>query len=135
MTAFRTIEPAPGPIDASVRPPGSKSQTIRALMISALADGVSLLRGPLQADDTRAARDALGLLGVEIADSGDSWRIGGSGGLLRAPTIPVAVGASGLTARSMIAVASLVNGITTVVGRDRLPERPMGGLVDALNTL
>jgi len=135
VTAFTTIEPAAGPINASVRPPGSKSQTIRALVISALADGVSLLRGPLEADDTRAARDALRLLGVEIADSSDLWRVRGSGGLLRASTIPVDVGASGLTARSVIAVASLVNGTTTVVGRDRLPERPMGGLVDALNTL
>ena len=135
MTAYRTIELAAGPIDASVRPPGSKSQTIRALVISALADGVSLLRGPLEANDTRAARDALGLLGVEVTDAGDSWRVGGSSGHLRASTIPLDVGASGLTARSMIAVASLLNGTTTVVGRDRLPERPMGGLVDALNTL
>ncbi|HEU5113505.1 MAG TPA: 3-phosphoshikimate 1-carboxyvinyltransferase, partial [Acidimicrobiia bacterium] len=47
----------------------------------------------------------------------------------------VDVGASGLTARSVIAVASLVHGTTTVVGRDRLPERPMGGLVDALDAL
>ncbi len=132
---FRSIEPAAGPIDASVRPPGSKSQTIRALVISALAEGESLLREPLEADDTRAARDALRLLGVEIADSGDSWRVSGSSGHLRASNVPVDVGASGLTARSMIAIASLVEGTTTVVGRDRLPERPMGGLVDALNTL
>jgi 3-phosphoshikimate 1-carboxyvinyltransferase len=135
VTAFRAIEPAAGPIDASVRPPGSKSQTIRALVISALAEGESLLRGGLEADDTRAARDALGLLGVQIADSGDSWRVSGSGGHVRASNIPVDVGASGLTARSVIAIASLVDGSTTVVGRDRLPERPMGGLVDALNTL
>ena len=135
MTAFRAVAPAAGPIDASVRPPGSKSQTIRALVISALAEGESLLRGSLEADDTRAARDALGLLGVEIVDSGDSWRVSGSGGHLRVSNVPVDVGASGLTARSVIAIASLVEGTTTVVGRDRLPERPMGGLVDALNTL
>jgi 3-phosphoshikimate 1-carboxyvinyltransferase len=135
VTPFRTVDPATGPIDASVRPPGSKSQTIRALVISALADGVSLLRGPLDAEDTRAAREALRLLGVEIVDSGDPWRVSGSGGDLGASTIPVDVGASGLTARSVIAIASLVEGRTTVVGRDRLPERPMGGLVEALNTL
>ena len=104
-------------------------------MISALAEGESLLRGPLEAEDTRAARDALGLLGVEIADSSDGWRVSGSAGHLLASNIPVDAGASGLTARSAIAVASLVEGTTTVVGRDRLPERPMGGLVDALNAL
>lgn len=135
MTGFLTVEPAIGPIDASVRPPGSKSQTIRALVISALADGTSWLRAPLEADDTLAAREALRRFGVEIADSSDSWRVSGSGGSLRAPTIPVDAGASGLTARSIIALASLVDGTTTVVGRDRLPERPMGGLVDALHAL
>ncbi len=135
MTGFLTVEPAAGPIDASVRPPGSKSQTIRALVISALAEGGSWLRGPLEADDTRSARQALGLLGVQIAESGDSWQVSGSGGLLGAATIPLDVGASGLTARSTIAVASLVDGTTTITGRNRLPERPMGGLVDALNTL
>lgn len=135
MTGFVTVEPAVGPIDASVRPPGSKSQTIRALVISALAEGVSMLRAPLGADDTVAARDALRLFGVDIADSSDSWRVSGTGGRLRPPTIAVDAGASGLTARSIIALASLVDGITTVVGRDRLPERPMGGLVDALGAL
>jgi 3-phosphoshikimate 1-carboxyvinyltransferase len=135
VTRFLTVEPAVGPIDASVRPPGSKSQTIRALVISALAEGVSWLRAPLGAGDTEAAREAIRLFGVEIADSGDSWRVSGSGGRLLAPTIPVDVGASGLTARSVIALASLVDGTTTVVGRGRLPERPMGGLVDALDAL
>ena len=135
MNGFRTVEPAIGPIDASVRPPGSKSHTIRALVVSALAEGDSLLRAPLDADDTRAARHALGLFGVDIAAAGDPWRVIGSGGALEAPTVPVDVGASGLTARSVIALASLIDGTTTVVGRDRLPQRPMGGLVDALNAL
>jgi 3-phosphoshikimate 1-carboxyvinyltransferase len=135
MNGFRTVEPAIGPIDASVRPPGSKSETIRALIVSALAEDDSLLQAPLDADDTRAACRALGLFGVDIAPAGDAWRVSGSGGALEAPSVPVDVGASGLTARSVIALASLVHGTTTVVGRDRLPERPMGGLVDALNAL
>ena len=135
MNGFHTVEPAIGPIDASVRPPGSKSHTIRALVVSALAEGESLLQAPLDADDTRAARHALGLFGVDIAAAGDTWRVIGSGGALEAPTVSVDVGASGLTARSVIALASLIHGTTTVVGRDRLPERPMGGLVDALNAL
>jgi 3-phosphoshikimate 1-carboxyvinyltransferase len=135
MSGFRTVEPALGPIDASIRPPGSKSHTIRALVVSALADGDSLLWAPLDADDTRAALGALGHFGVDIAAAGDPWRVTGSGGALEAPSGPVDAGASGLTARSVIALASLIHGTTTVVGRDRLPERPMSGLVDALNAL
>ena len=107
MNGFHTVEPASGPIDASVRPPGSKSHTIRALVVSALAEGDSLLQAPLDADDTRAARHALGLFGVDIAAAGDTWRVIGSGGALEAPSVPVDVGASGLTARSVIALASL----------------------------
>jgi 3-phosphoshikimate 1-carboxyvinyltransferase len=135
MSGFRTVQPALGPIDASIRPPGSKSHTIRALVVSALADGDSLLWAPLDADDTRAALGALGHFGVDIAAAGDPWRVTGSGGALEAPSGPVDAGASGLTARSVIALASLIHGTTTVVGRDRLPERPMSGLVDALNAL
>ena len=98
MNGFHTVETASGPIDASVHPPGSKSHTIRALVVSALAEGDSLLQAPLDADDTRAARHALGLFGVDIAAAGDAWRVIGSGGALEAPSVPVDVGASGLTA-------------------------------------
>ncbi|MCP4082208.1 MAG: 3-phosphoshikimate 1-carboxyvinyltransferase, partial [Planctomycetaceae bacterium] len=41
-----------GPIDADVRPPGSKSITNRALICSVLAKGASVLHGALQSDDT-----------------------------------------------------------------------------------
>ena len=135
MTGVLKVEPANGPINATVRPPGSKSHTIRALVLSVLAEGTSLIRAPLEAADTVAAREAMRLFGGQIADSRESWRVIGSGGRLRPPTMPVDAGASGLTARSVIAIAALVNGTTTVVGRDRLPERPMGGLVDALDAL
>lgn len=135
MTGFRAVAPADAPVDAAVRPPGSKSLSIRALVASALAEGDSRLEQPLEADDTIVARQAMQSLGVKIAADDGGWTVSGSGGRLRAPTGPVDAGASGLTARAVIALASLVDGPTTVVGRDRLPERPMGGLVDALNAL
>ena len=53
-TSVRTIRPARSGLDASVRVPGSKSITNRALLLAALAGGHSTLRGALAADDTLA---------------------------------------------------------------------------------
>jgi 3-phosphoshikimate 1-carboxyvinyltransferase len=135
MSTFKAITPLGSPVDATVRPPGSKSETIRALFVAALADGTSHLSHPLDSDDTTYARLALRRLGVEIDDSADPWVVTGSGGQLRPVDGPIDAGASGLTARALIALAPLVKGPTTIIGRDRLPERPMGGLVDALMRL
>ncbi|MGH8873416.1 MAG: 3-phosphoshikimate 1-carboxyvinyltransferase [Acidimicrobiia bacterium] len=135
MSGVRVVSPLSVPLDAVVRPPGSKSQTIRALVVSALAEDGSRLDLPLDAEDTRFARQALEQLGVEIENGDDAWVVTGTGGHLRTPLRPIDAGASGLTARAMIAVGSLVAGSTTIVGRDRLPQRPMNGLVHALNQL
>ncbi len=135
MTGHIGVEPARGPIEASVRPPGSKSQTIRALVISTLARGRSRLSGALVSDDTGFASAALEGLGGAISVDGDVWTVEGTGGRLIAPEGVLDVGASGLTARAVIALGALVEGRTTVMGRDRLPERPMGGLVEALRYL
>jgi 3-phosphoshikimate 1-carboxyvinyltransferase len=70
-----------------------------------------------------------------IDDSSDPWLLTGSEGRLVTSPEPIDAGASGLTARALIAVAPLVDGSTVVVGRDRLPERPMAGLVGALADL
>ena len=58
--------PAPlarGPVDAEVRVPASKSLTARALVLAALADGPTLIRGPLRARDTLLMADGLRTLG------------------------------------------------------------------------
>ena len=131
----RPIEPATEPVIAVVRPPGSKSQTIRALVAAALAEGDSILQGPLESDDTAFAQGALRSFGVVIEPDSRGWVVRGSGGRLRPPGESIDAGASGLTARAVMAIAPLVDGPVSLVGRDRLPERPMGGLVAALNDL
>ena len=135
MTGHIGVEPARGPLEASVRPPGSKSQSIRALVTSTLARGRSRLSGALDSEDTRFASSTLEGLGGAISVDDDVWIIEGTAGRLDAPEDVLDVGASGLTARTVIALGALVEGRITVVGRDRLPERPMGGLVKALNDL
>src|SRR5690606_28902090 len=60
------IEPLAAPPDASVRPPGSKSLTNRALVCAALAHGTSSLSGVLDSEDTRVMLDALQALGLSL---------------------------------------------------------------------
>jgi 3-phosphoshikimate 1-carboxyvinyltransferase len=135
MTDHREIEVLSAPFDQTVRPPGSKSETIRALFVAALSSGTSRLHHPLDADDTRSALQTLRQLGVVVDDRSDPWVVSGTGGLLQRAGAPLDAGASGLTARALIAMAALVEGPTTITGRDRLPSRPMGGLLAALDGL
>ena len=129
------VTPLTSSFDIALRPPGSKSQTIRALFIAALARGESRLERPLDSEDTRFAIHALAQFGVEIDANAGHWAVIGSEGRLQHPSQPIDAGASGLTARVVIAMASLADGPTKVVGRGRLPKRPMAGLVEALRDL
>ncbi|TFG91375.1 MAG: hypothetical protein E4H11_10900 [Myxococcales bacterium] len=89
-----------GPIDARVRPPGSRSLTNRALVTAALAEGESALVGATESDDALAMREGLRALGVPIAVSGDTWTVAGCAGRLPARRrVQIDVRASGTTAR------------------------------------
>lgn len=126
---------ARGAIDAKLRVPGSRSQTNRALLIAALADGESLLRGATECDDTAAMREGLRALGVAIDVGPEGWRVSGSGGRLRAPKQPLDVRASGTTARFLAAAACLADGPVILDGAPRMRERPIQEEVDALRAL
>lgn len=120
------------PVNAVVRPPGSKSITNRALVAAALATGVTRLSDPLDADDTDAMRSGLVALGTSIDDSDDPWLILGTGGELSLPVAPIDARFSGTTARFLTAVAALVPGIVTITGQGRMLQRPMNELLQGL---
>jgi 3-phosphoshikimate 1-carboxyvinyltransferase len=125
------IEPR-GPLDVTVRVPGSKSITNRALVTAALADGDSRLAGPLESEDTQVMRKALSHLGVPIDSQHVPWLVHGRGGQLGAPDGPLHAASSGTTARFLTAVACLAPGAVVVDGSPRMRERPIADLVDAL---
>jgi 3-phosphoshikimate 1-carboxyvinyltransferase len=129
-------EPVSEPVDAVVRPPGSKSATNRALVLAALAGGgVTRMWGALDADDTAAMRSCLRSLGVMIDDVEDPWLVLGTEGRFEVPTRVLDVGASGTTARFITAVAALVKGSVEIDGSARMRERPIGDLTAALTQL
>lgn len=130
------VEPLEGPIDAIVRPPGSKSATNRALIIASLArGGVTRLWGALEADDTAVMRSCLRSLGVMIDDIDDPWLVLGTEGRLAVPSDVLDVGASGTTARFITAISALVPGQVKIDGTDRMRQRPIGDLTGALRQL
>lgn len=131
------IQPVAGPVRATVRPPGSKSITNRALVIAALAEGSSTLSGALDSEDTRVMIAALWALGisVEVADDGRTLRIEGCNGWIPAAAAELFVANSGTTMRFLTALVALGHGVYRLDGVPRMRERPIGDLVAALGQL
>lgn len=132
-----TITPVTAPICGSVRPPGSKSITNRALVCAALAKGTSTLTGALDSEDTRVMIDSLGRLGirVEVRDAGRTLVVDGCSGKIPAEKADLFVGNSGTTIRFLTAMCALGQGVYRLDGIERMRERPIGDLLVALNQL
>tara|TARA_R110002111_G_scaffold2917_2_gene19301 strand:+ start:1183 stop:1458 length:276 start_codon:yes stop_codon:yes gene_type:complete len=60
------VTPVSGPIQGTVRPPGSKSITNRALIVAALAQGTTHLTGVLDSQDTQVMIESLNRLGIRV---------------------------------------------------------------------
>lgn len=129
--------PADRPLDATVTLPGSKSITNRALLIAALADGQSILKGVLLAEDTLLMIDALRTLGIRISvdEAAGVAEVTGCGGHVPSSGAELFCGNSGTTIRFCSALASLARGRFTLDGIARMRERPIAALGDVLNAL
>lgn len=119
------------------RIPPSKYVANRALLLAALAEGTSLLRGLPENDDLGRALafvEALGARPEKVA--ADSWVVRGVGGRPRFPAgTRIDLGASGTLARFALAVAALSDAPVVLDGSPRLRERPMDELLEALVAL
>jgi len=124
----------PSPLRGTIDVPGSKSHTIRALVIAALAEGRSEIEAPLDSSDTRAAVEGCRALGAKI-ETGDAWIVEGTGGSLAIADNVIDVGNSGTTLYVLLSAAALVNGCTVFTGDEQIRRRPARPLIDALNSL
>jgi 3-phosphoshikimate 1-carboxyvinyltransferase len=123
---------APGPLAATVRLPGSKSLTNRELVLSALADGPSRLRGALIARDTELMLAALAALGVGVERDGEAVLVSPApltGGA------SIDVGLAGTLMRFLPPVAALADGPVRFDGDDRARQRPMATTIRSLRAL
>ncbi|MDW8325540.1 MAG: 3-phosphoshikimate 1-carboxyvinyltransferase [Anaerolineales bacterium] len=135
------VTPVASPLDACVRVPGSKSLTNRALLLAALADGVTTLRNSLFADDTQRFIESLQRLGFSIeqrpAVNGQPSAVvvHGLGGRIPAARAELFVGNAGTAARFLTALLALGQGEYVLDGDARMRERPIGDLLLALRRL
>ncbi len=121
------------PVTATVSLPGSKSITARALVLAALSDGASTLRGALWARDTVLMAAGLRALGVYVSTADpDRWVVRPAP--LRGPA-QVDVGLAGTVMRFLPPVAALADGPVTFDGDPAARSRPLAPLVAALRTL
>src|SRR5665647_940095 len=98
-------------VDATIKVPGSKSLTQRALIAAALAEGTSQLIGPLASEDTRFTMSALQAMGVVCDDHDpDCWLVHGTGGQIREPEGDIFLGNNGTATRFLTSVAALGQG-------------------------
>lgn len=147
------VPPLTKPFDVTIRPPGSKSLTNRALLLAALADGESVLTGALaDADDAQVMVRALRQLGAEIEvtpevePNGESCgnatiRVKGVAGRWKikpGETVTLNLNNAGTATRFLTAAAVLQppeSGGIVIDGNARMRERPIGELVDGLRAM
>lgn len=134
MPGLRWTAPtATGPVRATVRLPGSKSMTARALVLAAAATGPSTLGAPLRARDTLLMAAGLRAIGVQVSTVDDTrWVV--RPGPLSGPA-RIDVGLAGTVMRFLPPLAALADGDVVFDGDPRARERPLGPLVRALREL
>ena len=124
-------------IKATVRIPGSKSVTHRALIAASLAEGESLLKEYLNCEDTLYTLSALKELGVQIDINGENLTVSGTGGKFTpaAGKKEIFLGNSGTSYRFLLSLVALARGEYILAGTPRMHARPVGDLVMALKKL
>lgn len=119
----------------SVRIPGSKSHTIRALFFASLAEGRSTLRSPLISGDALSALEVCRAFGAGIENYMDRFDVAGFGGKPQIPENIIDVGNSGTTLRFALMTAGLTGGSAVFTGDYQIRRRPLGPLIEAMNSL
>ncbi len=137
-----SVEPSAAPLRGTLRVPGDKSVSHRAILFSAMAEGVSDLSGLLDSADVRSTIGAVSALGARVELQLDA--AGGLGGTVTGwgasgPTSPLAdvdCGNSGTTARLLPGVVAGWPGVVaTLVGDDSLSKRPMRRVSEPLSRM
>ncbi|MDX1378019.1 MAG: 3-phosphoshikimate 1-carboxyvinyltransferase [Anaerolineales bacterium] len=132
-----TIDPIRHPLNATVRMPGSKSLTNRALLIAALTNGMTKISNALFSDDSKYFANALKTLGfhIQLDEEDLEMTVTGMGGNVPVEKAALFIGNAGTAARFLTAFLKLGHGQYIIDGDARMRERPIGDLVEALNQL
>lgn len=128
------IQPVQQPIHGTLRPPGSKSITNRAMILAALSDGPTTLTGMLDSQDTRVMVESLRRLGFEVQQdiAGCTCTVNGLAGKIPAKQADLWLENSGTSIRFLTSMCALGSGQYRLDGVERMRQRPIGDLVRAL---
>ena len=124
------------PLRGTLRVPGDKSIAHRALLLAAMAPGVSSVSGVPDSLDVRATLDCLKRLGVGFSRRGSTVRVAGRGGrgFLRPRTV-LDAGGSGTTARLLMGLLAGQPFPACLTGDSYLRRRPMGRVAELLRRM
>jgi 3-phosphoshikimate 1-carboxyvinyltransferase len=124
-----------GPVDWDVAVPGSKSLTNRALIAAAQAPGRSRLSNASFSDDSRVLAAALNQVGIAVETREAENVLLVQGGRIGSSGPPLFMGNAGTALRFFTSFCCLGRGRYVIDGDERMRERPIGGLVEALRRL
>jgi len=120
----------------TVRLPGSKSISNRTLLLAALSEGSTTIHDLLASDDTLVMLQALHALGIRWEQLDPHTHIvHGAGASLPVHQADLFMGNAGTAIRPLTAALAVIGGDYTLHGVERMHERPIGDLVDALNSI
>lgn len=133
----KTIFPIIKKRELSVHVPGSKSITNRALLLSTLANGTSLLKGCLFSEDSRYFMQCISNLGFDttIMEQEQIIKINGVNGKIPKEEAAIYVGSAGTAARFLTAVLGVSNGVYYLDASEQMRKRPMLPLLTSLGQL
>jgi 3-phosphoshikimate 1-carboxyvinyltransferase len=136
VTSSLAIQPV-SIVQGSIRPPGSKSLTNRALLCAALAEGTSTLHGALDSEDTRVMIVALRQLGLAVHpdESRTEIQVRGAAGQFPTRQAQLYCANSGTTIRFLTAALTVTQGQYRLTGVKRMHQRPIGDLLATLQQL
>ena len=120
------------PLTGTIRVPGDKSISHRALMLAALAEGTSTITGLSPGDDVARTAAAVAGLGAAVAVDGGLVRVEGGRSRLHVPERPLDLGNAGTSLRLLTGLVATLPGITTLTGDESLRGRPMDRVAEPL---
>ena len=128
-------------LSGHIQVPGSKSHTIRALILASLAEGTSHISNPLPSADCLSTSKAIPLIGAELEndlatmEKDKVWTVKGAGNKVHLPTNVIDVGNSGSLLYFLSPIAATFEGWSIFTGDESIRKRPVAHVVDVLNQL
>lgn len=128
-------------LSGHIQVPGSKSHTIRALLLASLAEGISYIKNPLASEDCISTCKAIPLVGAELQNNllkiklDKTWSIKGAGKNIHLPSNIIDVGNSGSLLYFLSPIVATFEGFSIFTGDESIRKRPVTHVIDVLNQL